>query len=66
MDRKQWWQSKTVWFNLAAAFLTLLEASLGVLRPVVGESGYGYLVFLIALGNLILRFTTTTGIVTRP
>ena len=52
-------RSKTIWFNTAIATLAAIEANAPVLRPVIGEQTYAWLLFSAALGNVILRAVTT-------
>lgn len=58
---KPWWQSKTIWFNLAVLAATFLTdpsnelTTLGI-DPRYAERG-------VAIGNLILRLVSTAQIV---
>jgi hypothetical protein len=52
---KPWWKSRTVWFNVASAIVTLAAAPIG-LSPATAA-------IVTAVGNVVLR-TTTSGPVT--
>jgi hypothetical protein len=59
---KKWYKSRTLWFNVAVAMGTAIEASLSLI-----EGYFDPRVFLVVVGvtsgiNVILRFRTTTGI----
>jgi hypothetical protein len=57
---KQWWKSKTVWFNVLTVTLGVLGAIQGVLR---NQTAIIVFVGLNALGNWIIRlFFTSTAI----
>lgn len=58
---KSWWQSKTIWLNLAAVVFTAVEAQFGLLEPYIGDN-YGIWVFGLGILNVVLRFITQTGI----
>lgn len=57
MDSKPWYTSKTLWAN-AVAFVALLVQSFGTGFVIDAEHQIG----ILAVINLILRFTTKTGI----
>lgn len=59
---KKWWQSKTLWFNIAMAAATTAEASFGLLQPVLPGNEYASLAFVLAIGNAMLRIISTQGI----
>lgn len=52
-------QSKTIWFNLAAAVVAALEAGTPMLQDVVGGE---VILGGVAIGNVILRFLTSEPI----
>lgn len=57
---KNWWQSKTVWLNLAvavSAFLATAKAADG--SPLVPENVTQILLVVSAVANIILRSVTT-------
>ncbi len=51
-------RSKTVWFNTVLAVVAAIEAHAPVLRPVLGEATYAWLLFGAAIGNVALRAVT--------
>jgi hypothetical protein len=59
---KQWWKSKTLWFNAFCAGLIAAEANLGMLKSLVPASVYPMLAFGIPIGNAWLRIITTQGL----
>ena len=62
-------RSKTVWFNVLVAVLAAIEAQAPVLKPVLGEATYAWLMFSAAMGNVILRAVTKEPVAlpgTRP
>lgn len=60
---KPWYQSKTIWLNIAAATLVGIEAATGALRPVFGENNF-YVVIVggLSVANMILRGMTNQSI----
>ena len=50
MDKKMWWESKTIWFNIVMTLLDIasLAEPLGVFTPQV-------MAFVHGVGNVILR-----------
>lgn len=59
---KPWYTSKTLWFNSVLAFVTVIEANLGILRETMGPHAYLGLVGVIAASNAALRFVTSKKI----
>lgn len=57
---KPWYKSKIIIVNALAAALTALEASTGVLKPVLGDGTF-YMVIAVGLPvlNAVLRTVTT-------
>jgi len=72
MDRKFWFRSKTVLFNLgltAAGLWTILETALGNLRGVISTTVYGWLLAVVGVIGFFLRLVTMTplrGTLPRP
>lgn len=60
--KKKWWKSKTLWFNAVVAALAAAEASFGVLQPVLPGNVYGWISFVLTVGNAILRFYTSQAV----
>jgi hypothetical protein len=52
---KKWWKSKTLWFNVAIAVGTAVEASLHVLQAQYEPTFYLTLVAITSAGNIVLR-----------
>ncbi len=61
---KKWYQSKTLWFNI----LTVLVGTVGELTNVITMDAKTAQIFaaVLAVGNFILRFLTTTSIASKP
>ncbi|PIQ25400.1 hypothetical protein COW20_15170 [bacterium (Candidatus Blackallbacteria) CG13_big_fil_rev_8_21_14_2_50_49_14] len=57
--KKPWYTSKTLIFNALAAGLTALEASTGMLKPLVGENFYLIMAGVLPVVNAVLRVVTT-------
>jgi hypothetical protein len=56
---KNWYQSKTMWFNIISAVLVVLEAQLGVLTPLLPSDVAPWVLLGIPLINVVLRVITT-------
>lgn len=61
MDKK-WYESKTLRFNAACAALIALEASLGVIQPLMPVNVYAILSLALTVGNAVLRVITSQGL----
>jgi len=59
---KKWYKSKTLWFNVAVAIGTAVEASLTLVEGYFDPRVFLALIGLTAGVNVILRFLTTTGV----
>ena len=57
---KVWYKSKTVWFNFLSAAIPVLESYLALFTPLLGDDATRMYIAIIILGNIMLRFTTTT------
>lgn len=62
---KDWWRSRTLWFNAACLVLAAAEANLGVLRGVLPGGLYAWLAFVVPIGNALLRTVTYTALAVR-
>jgi hypothetical protein len=60
---KQWYKSKTLWFNLIIAGLAALEASFSFLQPIIPETYYGILITILTIGNALLRVISTKTLI---
>ena len=63
---KNWWQSKTIWFNVLMTLCAFVEANSAALRGIVGEQVMPYLLLTATFGNVVLRFYTSLPINTPP
>jgi hypothetical protein len=59
---KRWYQSKTLWFNVAVAIGAAIEASLTLVQGYFDPRVFLALIGLVAGVNVVLRFLTTTGV----
>lgn len=59
---KSWKKSKTLWLNALAAALIALEASTGILKPLLGDSFYLIMAGLLPVANAALRVLTTESL----
>lgn len=62
MERKAWWKSRTLWINAVAAMLVALEASTGMLQPILPVNLYTALAVGLPIANAFLRVVTTSGV----
>lgn len=56
---KNWYQSKTMWFNIISAVLVVLEVQLGVLTPLLPSDVAPWVLLGIPIINVVLRVITT-------
>lgn len=61
MIEKEWWESKTHWFNIMIGIFGVIELNVHLLQNAIGDN-YGYLVIAIGVIGVILRNVTTTPI----
>lgn len=59
---KCWWRSRTLWVNALAAGLLALEASTGLLQPLVPVNLYSAIAVALPVVNAVLRVVTTQGL----
>lgn len=59
---KRWWQSKTIWFNVAIAVGVAVDANLGLMRDQLSPGVYVALASGIAGVNVLLRMVTNQAI----
>ena len=57
--KKDWYKSRTIWFNVLSSLVSLAIALQAFPLPEVGMT---ILVGIITIGNMILRFDTDKGI----
>lgn len=63
INGKPWYCSKTLWFNLICTALFAAEVNFKVLEGLIPGAVYSALAFVLPVGNMILRFITTTAII---
>lgn len=57
-ERKPWYHSKTLWFNLIAAGLIAMETQFSVLQPYLPGSVYAWIATVLTVANAVLRVVT--------
>jgi hypothetical protein len=62
VDKKPWWRSKTLWFNVLVAIGTAVEAYISVLQYNFDPRVYLMIVGAVAGVNVVLRFISTQGL----
>lgn len=60
---KPWYQSKTIWFNALVLVLGAVEVNFKLLEQHIPGSVFTVLAFVLSVGNVLLRFITTTALV---
>jgi hypothetical protein len=55
-------RSRTLWFNGLVAGLAVAEAKVQLLQPLLPVDAYQVLVFVLVVGNAVLRALTSTGL----
>ena len=63
INGKPWYTSKTLWFNLICTALFAAEVNFKVLEGLIPGAVYSALAFVLPVGNMILRFITTTALI---
>lgn len=61
---KHWWHSRTIWVNVIAAGLLALEASTGMLQPLLPVNLYTAIAVGLPVINAMLRIVTSQAIET--
>lgn len=59
---KHWWHSRTIWLNVIAAGLVALEASTGLLQPLLPVNLYAAIAVGLPVINAMLRIVTNQAI----
>ena len=59
---KRWWHSRTIWLNVIAAGLVALEASTGLLQPLLPVNLYTAIAVGLPVINAMLRIVTHQAI----
>jgi hypothetical protein len=63
--KKLWWKSRTLQINVAAAGLMALEASTGLLQPLLPVNLYTAIAVALPVVNAMLRVITTQALSVR-
>lgn len=61
-EKKPWWKSRTLQFNVLVAGLAALEVNAKIIQPFVPGNVFGYAVVLLTVGNAMLRIITSQGL----
>ena len=62
-DAKPWYESKTIWLNIAAAALVAVQALTGALQPLLPVDVYQAIAAGLPLANGMLRLLTSVPII---
>ena len=62
MNKKRWFTSKTLWLNASVAALVALEASWGVLQPLLPVNFYSVIAIVLPVANAVLRVVSSKGV----
>lgn len=55
-------RSRVIWFNVLIGLGALLEANVHLLQPLLGVDVYQAIVFVLVVGNGVLRLVTNAGV----
>ena len=55
---KPWWESKTIWLNVAVGVLAVADTVTEALRPVLPPEAMGGVLAAVAVANVVLRAVT--------
>jgi len=61
-NTKQWWKSKTLWFNVLVAAGAAIEMSISVIQGQFDPQVYLIIVGAVSGVNVVLRFVSTQGL----
>lgn len=59
---KPWWQSRTLWLNLAVLVLAAAEANVQMLQPLLPLNIWQVTAFVLPILNAVLRLVTTQAL----
>lgn len=62
MNKKRWFTSKTLWLNAIAAGLVTLEASWGLMQPLMPVNFYSVIAVVLPVANAVLRVLSSKGV----
>lgn len=65
-ETKPFWKSKTLWFNLLAGVLMLVDQNAEFLQNILGENAYAWVAAVVAAGNAFLRALTNKPVAGTP
>lgn len=65
MTEKQWWQSKTIWLNLAIGVVAVVDMSSDALKTVLPPDVMGGVLAVTAVVNVVLRTITGQPVVVK-
>lgn len=65
VEEKPWWRSKTMLFNIAVGVLLALELNLPNLQGFIDPEKYAYLLMVVNLVNVALRFISKSPVTLR-
>jgi hypothetical protein len=63
VNGKPWYHSKTIWFNALCLVLGAVELNFKLLEGHIPGAVYSALAFVLPIGNVLLRFITTTALI---
>ncbi len=59
---KCWWKSKTLWFALVMDILMALEATVGLLQPLIGPQAWAIYAVVLTIGIKVFRTISAQAI----
>lgn len=59
---KEWYKSKTMWFNLAVGVAAGMPMALPILQSLLTPGVYLIAMFIVAIVNIVLRTITEQGL----
>ena len=62
IQTKEWYKSKTMWFNLAVGVAAGMPMALPILQPLLTPVLYLTAMFIVAVVNIVLRSITEQGL----
>lgn len=65
-ETKPFWKSKTLWFNLLAGILMVVDQNAEFIQNLLGENAYAWLAAVVAGGNAFLRVITKAPVSATP
>lgn len=62
---KPWWESKTIWLNIAVGVVAVVDSSTDVLQSVLPPDVMGSVLAVTAVVNVVLRAVTGQPVAVR-